>query len=223
MFTSSCVQGSRTAQFRQALEDQNHNFITESFDKKIDFSQNAEIYGDEEVADHFYQVSAGAVRTHKILEDGRRQIADFYFPGDFFGLEFNGHYKFTAEAVCNTTVSILRRKHNCERDREGSNLAQLLLSTTHRQLERSEKHTLLLILTAQERLAAFLIEMLERIGKQKICQLPMNRQDIADYLGMTIETLSRTITLFETDGTISLSKTRCFVIRNHQALRMLIS
>ena len=223
MFTSSCVQGSRTAKFRQALEDQNHIFITDNFDKKIDFSQNAEIYGDEEVADHLYQVVAGAVRTHKILEDGRRQIADFYFPGDFFGLEFKGHYKFTAEAVCNTTVSRLKRKHNCERDREGNSLSQLLLSTTHRQLERSDKHTLLLILTAQERLAAFLIEMLERIGEQKICQLPMNRQDIADYLGMTIETLSRTITLFETDGTISLSKTRCFVIRNHQALRMLIS
>ena len=64
------------------------------------YARNTEIYGDKEQAAYIYQVVSGAVRTHKMLNDGRRQIGGFYFPGDIFGLEFDEHHEFSAEAIC---------------------------------------------------------------------------------------------------------------------------
>lgn len=187
------------------------------------YARNAEIYGDEEEAEYLYQVISGAVRTHKILTDGRRQIGDFYLPGDIFGLEFDEHHAFSAEAICLSTITSLKRKHFCERAENNAHVSAQLWSATRQQLKRAEKHALLLVLTAQERLAAFLLEMFERSGQQSSFELPMSRQDIADYLGMTIETVSRTVTAFETDGTIALPRARCIVIRKHGALRALDS
>lgn len=187
------------------------------------YARNAEIYGDEEEAEYLYQVVSGAVRTHKILTDGRRQIGDFYLPGDIFGLEFDEHHEFSAEAICRSTVTSIKRKLFCDAAGRDGHASARLWSVTRRQLKRTEKHALLLVLTAQERIAAFLLEMLERSGKMNSFELPMSRQDIADYLGMTIETVSRTVTAFETDGTIALPSARCIVIRKQHALRALDS
>ena len=187
------------------------------------YARNAEIYGDEEEAEYLYRVVSGAVRTHKILTDGRRQIGDFYLPGDIFGLEFEERHEFSAEAICSSTVTSIKRKQFCKAANHDGHVSAQLWSATRRQLKRAEKHALLLVLTAQERIAAFLLEMFERSGQHNSFELPMSRQDIADYLGMTIETVSRTVTAFETDGTIALPSARCIVIRKHQALRTLDS
>ena len=187
------------------------------------FARNTEIYGDGEEAEFLYQVVSGAVRTYKILNDGRRQIAEFYLPGDIFGLEFGESHEASAEAVCNSTVTVVKRTAflaMADRDRE---VSRQLWSATKRELRRAQKHALLLVQTAQERVAAFLLEMFERSGNQASFELSMSRQDIADYLGLTIETVSRTITAFEVDGTIALPSARRIVIRNCQALRRLDS
>jgi CRP/FNR family nitrogen fixation transcriptional regulator len=92
---------------------------------------------------------------------------------------------------------------------------------TSQELTRSQNHALLLIKSAQERLAAFLLEMAERIMGKGAVELPMSRQDIADYLGLTIETVSRTLTQFAGASTIELVASRRIVLRNRSALRQL--
>jgi CRP/FNR family nitrogen fixation transcriptional regulator len=80
---------------------------------------------------------------------------------------------------------------------------------------------MLLIKSAQERVASFLLEMSERGSADGVVDLPMSRQDIADYLGLTIETISRTLTILEHDATIELSSSRRIVLRNRPALSRL--
>ncbi|MDB5486127.1 MAG: nitrogen fixation regulation protein FixK [Tardiphaga sp.] len=223
MHTLSSITVAQHLTSRAALSRHVDAFGIANVGTPMRYARNAEIYGDEEEAEYLYQVVSGAVRTHKILADGRRQIGDFYLPGDIFGLEFDDHHEFSAEAICNSTVMSIKRQVFRETAGHDARLSRELWSATKRQLKRAEKHALLLVLTAQERVAAFLLEMLERSGKTDSFELPMSRQDIADYLGMTIETVSRTVTAFETDGTIALPSARCIVIRKHQALRALDS
>ena len=223
MHTLSSVSVAQTSKSRTPLLRHADTFGKVGIGTPMSYARNAEIYGDEEEAEYLYQVVSGAVRTHKILTDGRRQIGDFYLPGDIFGLEFDEHHEFSAEAICHSTVTSIKRKLFCEAADHDGQISAQLWSATRRQLKRAEKHALLLVLTAQERIAAFLLEMLERSGQQNLFEIPMSRQDIADYLGMTIETVSRTVTAFETDGTIALPSARCIVIRKYQALRTLDS
>src|SRR5829696_5311422 len=96
-------------------------------------------------------------------------------------------------------------------------------ATTGRELQRMQDHILLLIKTAQERVAGFLLEMAGRIKSTTEVELPMSRQDIADYLGLTIETVSRTLTILENSATIALPSSRRIVLRNPAALRRLNS
>jgi CRP-like cAMP-binding protein len=185
------------------------------------FDRNAEIYGEDEPADYVYKVLTGAVRTYKVLSDGRRQISAFYLPGDVFGLESGDEHANSAEAITETTVALVRRSlifKNAERDAE---VAKRLWSVTALELKRSQDHALLLIKSAQERLAAFLLEMAGRLIGKSAVELPMSRQDIADYLGLTIETVSRTLTQFAGASTIELVASRRIVLRNRSALNLL--
>ena len=94
-------------------------------------------------------------------------------------------------------------------------------AATARELRRTQDHLLLLIKNAQERVAAFLLEMADRSQAGGAIELPMSRQDIADYLGLTIETVSRTLTHFETAAAIELPRSRRIVLRNRSALNKL--
>ncbi len=187
------------------------------------YARNTEIYGDGEEAEFLYQVVTGAVRTYKILKDGRRQIVEFYLPGDVFGLEFGEEHESSAEAVCTSTVTVVSRSSFITLADRDIDVSRQLWSLTKNGLRRAQKHALLLVQTAQERVASFLLEMFERSGKQDSFELPMSRQDIADYLGLTIETVSRTVTSLEANGAISLQSARRIVVTNRQALRRLDS
>jgi CRP-like cAMP-binding protein len=182
------------------------------------FARNCEIYGEGEPAEYLYKVVSGTVRTSKVLADGRRQIGAFYMPGDLFGLEVNEDHAFSAEAISEARILVVRHSMVLAMAKRDNRIAQELLSVTYRELHRVQEHALLLIKSAQERLAGFLLEMLARSTSPQRIELPMSRQDIADYLGLTIETVSRTFTQLETSAVIAVPTARRIEIRNRPAL-----
>ncbi|MFK4726657.1 CRP/FNR family nitrogen fixation transcriptional regulator [Bradyrhizobium niftali] len=158
------------------------------------YKKGTEIYGEKEPADYVYQVRSGAVRSYKLLSDGRRQIGAFHLAGDIFGLENGKEHRFTAEAIVDTTVRLIKWQSlelvaECD-----AMVARNLLSMTTSNLQHAEDHMLLLgRKTSLERVAAFLLEMDKRLSGVDVMALPMSRRDIADYLGLTLETVSRAI------------------------------
>jgi CRP-like cAMP-binding protein len=184
----------------------------------ISFDRNAEIYGEGEIAEYVYKVLSGSIRAYKVLSDGRRQVTAFYLPGDVFGLESADEHGNSAEAIDKSTVLLVRRSSVISAAESNAVVARHLWSITATELRRSQNHALLLIKTAKERIAAFLLDMAERLAGQGFVELPMSRQDIADYLGLTIETVSRTLTLLSEGSTIEFLASRRIVLRNPSQL-----
>jgi CRP-like cAMP-binding protein len=182
------------------------------------FPRNAEIYGENEPADYLYKVVSGTVRTYKVLADGRRQIGAFYLSGDIFGLEVGDEHTFSAEAIAESKVLVIKRSALMALAGRDNDVARELWTMTARELKRVQDHILLLIKTAQERVAGFLLEMTDRVSGGNAVELPMSRQDIADYLGLTIETVSRTLTQLESTAMIDVPTARRIVLRNRPAL-----
>jgi CRP/FNR family nitrogen fixation transcriptional regulator len=182
------------------------------------FKRNAEIYGEGEPSEYLYKVVSGSVRTYKVLADGRRQIGTFYLPGDVFGLESGSEHAFSAEAISEVRVLVVKRSAlDSAASRDGM-VAQQLWNITAAELRRAQDHVLALIKTAEERVVGFLLEMAERMPQRDQIELPMSRQDIADYLGLTIETVSRTMTHLESAAAIDLPSSRRVVLRNRATL-----
>jgi CRP/FNR family nitrogen fixation transcriptional regulator len=187
----------------------------------MSFARNAEIYGEAEPADYLYKVVSGAVRTYKVLSDGRRQIGAFYMAGEVFGLEVGDEHTFSAEAISNAKVLVIKRSALVALAARDNEVARQLWALTGCELSRVQDHILLLIKTAQERVVGFLLEMAERASNNGALELPMSRQDIADYLGLTIETVSRTLTTLENAAAIELPTSRRIVLSNRSALNRL--
>jgi CRP/FNR family transcriptional regulator, nitrogen fixation regulation protein len=184
----------------------------------MSYPRNTEIFGENEAADYLYKVVSGAVRTYKILSDGRRQVGGFYRPGDIFGLEFADEHTLSAEAISDTKVLVIKRSALNALAGRNASVASQLFTLTARELRRAQDRVLLLIKSAQERVAGFLLEMAQRSSGGNAIDLPMSRQDIADYLGLTIETVSRTLSSLETAATIEVPTSRRIVLRNRSAL-----
>jgi len=182
------------------------------------YTQNMEVYGEGEPADCFYKVLTGVVRTSKILNDGRRQIGGFYLPGDLFGLDFGGEHAFSAETITDARILIIRRSAAVSLSTRDVTVAHQLFTLTARELQRTQDHVVLLIKSAKERVVTFILEMAERAPESKLIELPMLRQDIADYLGLTVETISRTLSGLEASGAIRLEASRRIVVRNRLLL-----
>ena len=200
------------------------NTLTDAFEMMgatMSYSRNGEIYGENEPAEYLYKLVNGTVRTSKILTDGRRQIGEFYLPGDVFGHEMGNEHSFAAEAITDVKVVVIKRSAIEALAARDSEVARQLWAMTGRELQRMQEHILLLIKTARERVAGFLLEMAERIKSNGEVELPMSRQDIADYLGLTIETVSRTLTSLEKSAAIALPSSRRVVLCNRAALRRL--
>jgi CRP-like cAMP-binding protein len=183
------------------------------------YPRDTEIFGENEPADYLYKVLSGTVRTYKILRDGRRQVGGFYLPGDIFGFEFADEHTLSAEAVSDAKVLVVKRSAVSALAGRDPSVAQQLFTLTGRELRRVQDRILLLIKNARERVASFLLEMAERASENNTIELPMSRQDIADYLGLTIETVCRTLTALETASAIEVSpSSRRIVLRNRAAL-----
>ena len=185
------------------------------------YRRGAEIFGEAESAEYVYQVVDGAVRSYKLLSDGRRQIGAFHLVGDIFGLENGGVHRFTAEAIIDTTMRLVKRVSLAHVAESDVTVAHDLLNMTATNLKHAEDHMLLLgRKTSLERVVAFLLEMDHRLTAAGVMALPMCRRDIADYLGLTLETVSRALSTLHDQGILGfLGQTqRQIVLRDRQRL-----
>ncbi|MBL6457373.1 helix-turn-helix domain-containing protein [Belnapia sp. T6] len=160
------------------------------------FQRGSEIYAEGKAADQLYKVVSGTVRTCRLLPDGRRLVAQFALAGELFGLDGVSHHRFFAEAVTDVVlIAFPRGEINDWVDRD-STVAQSWQAYTLEKLAAAQDRFILLgRRTASERVAAFLLDLVKRgQGPDDIVELPMSRYDIADYLGLTAETISRTLT-----------------------------
>jgi CRP/FNR family transcriptional regulator, nitrogen fixation regulation protein len=187
----------------------------------MSFARNSEIYGENEPADYLYKIVSGTVRTYKVLVDGRRQIGAFHLPGDIFGFETGDEHTFSAEAITDCKIIVIKRSAVLSLAARDNEVAREMWALTARELKRVQEHSLVLIKSAEERVAGFLLEMAARVPTGATVELPMSRQDIADYLGLTIETVSRTLKLLEDAAAIEVAKRRRILLRNRSALRRL--
>ncbi|TPJ38793.1 helix-turn-helix domain-containing protein [Mesorhizobium sp. B2-6-5] len=177
------------------------------------YPAGSEIYAQGEKAGALYQVEFGAVRLYRLLADGRRQISAFHLAGETFGFEADATHHFFAEAINMTGLRAVRLA-------AGADVSRKLLPLALKGLVRAQEH--LLVLGRQssiERVAAFLLDMAERQGGLQPVELPMSRMDIGDYLGLTIETVSRVFTKLKDKGTIRLLGLRNVEIVRYDTLR----
>ena len=169
------------------------------------YRRGSEIFGEAEPADYVYQIRHGAVRTYKRLSNGRRQIGAFHLTGDIFGVEDGEVHRLAAETIVDTTVWIAKRRSLFARLAKGdipaaNNVRDLVTRT----LEHAENHILLLgCQNSLEKVVAFLLEIDRRLGHPDVMVLPMTRRDIADYLGTTLETVSRALSTLRDEGILS--------------------
>jgi len=173
------------------------------------FSEGNEIFAEGDDSDVFYKVLSGVVRVCKFLPDGRRQIEAFHIAGDIFGMDLSGTRELSAEAVSDCTLVCYRRRTVDMLAEKDEMVTRQLLRFAMENLAHAREHCLLLGRRgAAEKVAAFLLEWADRSSDPAVVRLAMTRQDIGDYLGLTIETVSRTFSQFERDGLITLNGTR---------------
>ena len=170
----------------------------------MSFGRNAEIFAEGETSGYVYKVVSGVVRVSKLLPDGRRQISAFHLSGEMFGFESDDIHHASAEAVVPTKVIAYKWQGLLS-----AGVVRELLRLTMIGLRHSQEHLLLLgRKNALERLVAFLLDMTRRSGSKAVLDLAMPRHDIADYLGLTLETVSRMFAELKDMGTISLESAR---------------
>jgi CRP/FNR family nitrogen fixation transcriptional regulator len=179
---------------------------------------NKEIFGEGDPADFVYTVMSGAARSSRLLSDGRRQIAAFHLPGDVFGFRYFKTHWYSAETIAPSEIGLVRRaalERAAERD---SATARRLWSLTAQELEVLQDHLSLLGgKSAADRVGTFLLRLAKRTSSA-VVDLPMSRGDIADHLGLTLETVSRTLGQLVRDKTIFLPSARRVVVRDLEAL-----
>lgn len=184
----------------------------------VQFSEGNEIFAEGDDSDVFYKVISGVVRICKFLGDGRRQIEAFHVEGDVFGFELGATHTLSAEAVSNCTLVCYRRRGVEVLAQKDQTVTRQLFHYAMQGLSRAQGHSLLLGRRgAAEKVAAFLLDWAGRSG-QDVVNLAMSRQDIADYLGLTIETVSRTLSQLERDKMIAFSNVRQIQLKKIEAL-----
>jgi CRP/FNR family nitrogen fixation transcriptional regulator len=186
---------------------------------RMTYSRDEELFGEGERADFVYRVVSGAVRTYRVLGDGRRQISDFLLPGDMLGLEAGAEHRMGAESIGSSVLMVVRRSSLAALAANDRTVAGQIWAKTVHDLQRAQDHMLLLGRQgACERVCAFLLDLSSRMPPGRDLELPMSRQDIADYLGLTIETVSRTFTQLQGAGWIELPALRRIVLTNRAAI-----
>jgi len=176
---------------------------------EFSYKKDEEIYGEDEPAEYVYQVISGAVRSYKLMSDGRRQIGTFHLPGDVFGPESGSTHRLATEAIIDKTVRLVKRSSLEKAADTDVKLAHKFWAITAGELRHAEDHMLLLgRKTAVERVANFLLEMDRRLAVTGMMALPMCRRDIGDYLGLTLETVSRTLSQLHAQGVLGFSGAR---------------
>jgi CRP/FNR family transcriptional regulator, anaerobic regulatory protein len=178
--------------------------------RHIHFSAGETVFAQEEMTTAFYNLLDGVMRLYKLLPDGRRQIIGFALPGDFLGLAASARHNFSADAIGHVMLCQFSKSAFARFSEDRPDLLRRINELAVRELSQAQDHMVLLgRRSAEEKVATFLIGWRNRLvqvvsGPSGMVPLPMSRQDIADYLGLTIETVSRTFTRFERDGVIEI-------------------
>lgn len=168
-----------------------------------------ELFLEGETAEFAYRVEQGVLMSYRLLGDGRRQVVDFHLPGEFLGLEAGVEYSVTVQAATSATVVAMNRRRLAALAAEDVQLTGDLWAATVKAYQRSQDHAgILARQSATERVVAFLLGYARRIGAGRDMVLPMSRQDMADFLGLAIHTVSRTLTHLEADGLIAARSSR---------------
>lgn len=189
----------------------------------LDREQTVFFEGDN--ADHLYNIIQGHVRVYKSLADGRRQITGFLYPSNFLGLSVAGTYPYSAETISAVTLCRFPRKGMSKIIEKYPSFEHNLLELASNELAAAQEHVLLLgRKTAAERLCSFILNISAKQNtseQNETVMLPMTRQDIADYLGLTIETVSRTFTRLKKSGVIELMESDIIGITSQEQLETL--
>jgi CRP/FNR family transcriptional regulator len=184
------------------------------------------IFREGDQASYLFTITAGSVKLYKLLADGRRQITAFLFPGDFFGFPANDAYSYSAETLSTVAVCRFPWRKLESLFSEMPMLEKKLLGAVTRELAAAQEQMLLLgRKTAREKLATFLVGLQRRLsgqgGRLSHFALPMSRSDMADFLGLTIETVSRTLTGLRREGLIALPDANHVSILRPEALAII--
>jgi CRP/FNR family transcriptional regulator len=175
---------------------------------------------------HYYRILSGTVRLYNAVSDGRRQVLDFLGSDECFGLTGLDRFAYSVEAISPVTIVRYPRQRLDAVVEQSPELAARLFRQACIELGQAQRQMLLLgRKSADEKIASFLLEMAERqagLGRPSdILDLPMSRQDIADHLGLTIETVSRTISRFKRSGVIVLTGRQHVILKDMARLRRL--
>lgn len=181
------------------------------------------VFYEADPSTYLFNVVQGSLRLSKLLPDGRRQVTGFLFPGDFLGLSVGGVYSYTAEALTAASLCRFERASLTRMLDRFPKLEHQLLSLASNELAQAQDHLMVLgRKTATERIATVLLRLSERIGKKRdagcALDLPMTRSDLADYTGLTTETVSRTISHMKKQGVVDTAGVRGLTIPRVEAL-----
>ena len=199
--------------------------LLEQFGTTVSVHSDRQIHGQGDAADCCYRILSGCVRTVKLMEDGRRQIGEFLMAGDLLDFDALGTYDFAAEAVSDVVLRRYPRRMVDALAESNVALTRRLRDMTSISLRMAHARVVLLgRKTASERIASFLLEMAERLpeGRPNVLDLPMSRTDIADHLGLTIETVCRVLGHLRRDGTLAIER-GSITIRDGVALQQMAS
>ena len=205
-------------------DDQLEIFSKVSFEKK--FTDKENIFLQNDPSTHLYNITEGNVKIYQLLDDGRIQIIGFLYPGDFFGTYKNNKYNYSAEAIGNLRVCVFDQRVLDKYMDQNPILAKELLNQTSYELTLAQdRMTVMGRLNAIEKISIFFINISnqrKRIGWQSNpISLSMARQDIADYLGLTIETVSREISKLKTSNIIKIISLKQLFINDIEKLKQI--
>jgi CRP/FNR family nitrogen fixation transcriptional regulator len=232
LIANSVQKGAVAARFHPALLSVPHTeqraetadsfSAIQKFGTVARYGRNETIYNRGDQVRYAYRVMSGAVRLSRLTRDGQRRIADFALPGDLFGFDCSNSYGLTAEAVGELVVVRYLRAQIERAGDEDLVLRRQLMGMLRRGLTEAQDHLIMLTgQSANERVASFLLRLAGRDAARDnmSVEVPMRRQDIADYLGLTTETVCRAISEFRRDRVIAVPSRRKIVIRDVTVLK----
>lgn len=184
------------------------------------FPAGAALFWEGEEARQIFDVLEGVLRVYRIMSDGRRAIIGFIYPGDVMGVSFQNRYLFTAEAVTEVKVRRFARGRFFAMINESPALRPQLFAILCDEMSAAQDQMLLLgRKNAEERVISFLLAIHRKRARDAEIELPMSRQDMADYLGLTMETVSRMMTSLTRRGLIAAGSRHTITLRKLTALR----
>lgn len=195
-----------------------------NFGARQQFDRNETIFNQDDTAENVYRILSGTVRLCRYMPDGRRYIVDFLMPGDLMGFVESPDQPVSAEAVTEVTLIAYPRVCFDRMAQENAAVRSQLLWHISSNLLTAHQHLFVLgCQKAKERVASFLLRLADRMDviESERLDISMSRQDIADHLGLTIETISRMIAALRSDGSILVPNAHQIILRDVHALRAL--